>query len=71
MAIKLIKKAVPQTNAGNMNAETSICRIQILPPIREYSDPPKYPFIGDVIAYTKIAVDRRDPLLENVYIKSI
>jgi len=34
-----------------------------LPPILEYKLPPKYPFTGEVAAYTKIAVLSIDPRL--------
>jgi hypothetical protein len=58
-----MKKAVPQTRAGSMNAESNIWRIHILPPIRAYRLPPKYPFTGDVAAYTKMAVLNSEPRL--------
>lgn len=31
------------------------------PPIWAYTLAPKYPLIGEVAAYTKIAVDKREP----------
>lgn len=58
-----MKNAVPQTNVGTKNVDTNICRIQTFPPCRAYNEPPKYPFTGDVAAYTKIAVDNIDPRL--------
>lgn len=58
-----MKNAVPHTNTGNINADNSICFIQIFPPIRAYKEPPKYPFTGDVAAYTNIAVDSNEPRL--------
>lgn len=61
-----MKNAVPQTKTGIKNAESNICRIHIFPPMRAYKEPPKYPLIGEVAAYTKIAVDKRDPRLKNL-----
>lgn len=62
--MKLIKNAVPHTSVGTKNADSTICLIQILPPKRAYRDPPKYPLIGDVAAYTNMAVDKREPRLK-------
>lgn len=59
-----MRNADPQIKIGTKNAERSICRIQVFPPIRAYNEPPKYPLTEDVAAYTKIAVDRRDPRLK-------
>ena len=65
MAMKLIKKATPHTKLGKRNAPSSICLIQARPPKREYMDPPAYPFTGELAAYTKMAADSNDPLLES------
>lgn len=65
--MKLIKNAVPQTNTGSIKAESNICFIQTLPPILAYNEPPKYPFTGDVAAYTNIDVDNKDPRLKTNY----
>jgi hypothetical protein len=40
MAMKLMKKAVPQTINGNMKALKIICLIHTRPPIRAYNPPP-------------------------------
>ena len=58
-----MKNSVPHTTEGTRKAETSIWRIQRLPPIRAYRLPPKYPLIGDVAAYTNIAVLTKEPRL--------
>lgn len=62
--MKLMKNAVPHTKVGTKNVDTNICRIHTLPPWRAYNEPPKYPFTGDVAAYTKIVVDNIDPRLK-------
>lgn len=62
--MKLIKNAVPHTNVGTKNVDTSIWRIHTLPPWRAYNEPPKYPLTGDVAAYTKIVVDNIEPRLQ-------
>ena len=64
MAMKLIRKATPQTMLGNKNAPRSICLIQWRPPKRAYIDPPAYPLTGEQAAYTKMAADRSDPRLK-------
>lgn len=66
MATKFIRNAEPQMNIGTRNAERSICRIHIFPPMRAYNAPPKYPFTGEVAAYTNIAVDKSEPRLKTV-----
>jgi hypothetical protein len=41
MAMKLTRKAVPQTREGRRKADINICRIQTFPPILAYKLPPK------------------------------
>ena len=61
--MKLMEKAVPQTNMGSKEAEINIWRIHSLPPSRENKPPPKKPFTGAVTAYMNIVVLSREPRL--------
>ena len=46
---------------GDEEGKSTICLIHTLPPMRAYSEPPKYPLTGAVAAYTKMAVERSEP----------